>query len=102
MTSNVKYTKTRLADARSILLSGIMCAVVFMTAIYLSDDLGGYVEDALLLSVKVIIPSVFPFLILTDLISPYLRFEAIGPLSRLFERTFKIRVPRHRHLHEGL
>lgn len=90
MTSEVKYDKIKFKSAKSILLSAILTAAVFMAAIYLSDDLGGYVEDALLLSVRVIIPSIFPFLLLTDVISPYLHFEVIKPLSSLFERVFKI------------
>ena len=90
MTSQAKRNETKFGTARSILLSAILTAAVFMSAIYLSDELGGYVEDALLLSVRIIIPSIFPFLVLTDIITPYLRFEIITPLRTLFEKTFKI------------
>jgi hypothetical protein len=38
----------------------------------------------------VIIPSVFPFLILTDIVIPYIKFENIKPLKYAFEKVFKI------------
>ena len=90
MTSQAKCINSRLGGARGILISTVLTAAVFMAAIYLSDELGGYVEDALLLSVKIIIPSLFPFLILTDLIMPHLRFDIFPPAGRIFERVFKI------------
>ena len=90
MTAKVKCGKIKFKGARNILLSVILTTAVFMAAIYLSDDLSGYVEEALLLSARVIIPSVFPFLILTEIISPHLHFEAVKPIFTLFERVFKI------------
>lgn len=90
MTSYEKRRRSGLNEVRGILLSMMLTAAVFMIAIYLSDDLGGYVKDSLMLSARVIIPSIFPFLILTDMITPYLCFEVISPLKKAFEGTFKI------------
>lgn len=68
----------------------LFTAAIFAAAIFLSDDLSDYVSDGLRLSFNVIIPSVLPFLIITDFSVRFIRFERSGTLRRLFERIFKI------------
>ena len=68
-----------------LITSGILCC-----AIFLSQELSDYAKNGFLLSIKVIIPAVFPFLILTDLVIKCIRFEQVGFLKRVFERLFNI------------
>ena len=63
---------------------------ILCCAIFLSQELSDYAKNGFLLSFKVIIPAVFPFLILTDFAIKYIRFERISFLKRAFERIFNI------------
>ncbi len=85
-----KKEKRHLAKITSLLVSVAFTALIFFTALFFSDELSDYVAAGLRLSVGVIIPSVFPFLILTDVAMRYIRFERIGVLRRAFERLFHI------------
>jgi len=59
-------------------------------AILISEKISKYVRVGLELCTSTVISSVFPFLILTDLISSTPGFEEIRVLRKLFERAFKI------------
>lgn len=63
---------------------------VFFTAVCFSDELSFYAIEGMKLSVRVIIPSVFPFLLLTDFIIPYINFNTLTPMKRIFEKCFNI------------
>lgn len=90
MTERTVRAKKRWRTAADAFISVILTALIFIAAIYLSDELSEYVKEALLLSVKIIIPSVFPFLILTDLISRYIHLESLRHARGAFEKIFKI------------
>ena len=67
-----------------ILFFSVICSSLF------SPLVNEFTKSALSLCFSVVIGSVFPFMILTDLISTQTHFEQILPLKALFERTFKI------------
>lgn len=90
MTDEGNKSKIMPYTVTNTLAAVILTALVFMTAIYLSDDLGEFVRDALNLSARIIIPSIFPFILLTDIIMPYVSFEGFRRLNRAFEKLFKI------------
>ncbi len=90
MTERTARRKKGLRSAADAFVSIILTALIFVVAIYLSDELSEYVKEALLLSVKIIIPSVFPFLILTDVIARYIHLESLHHARLAFERIFKI------------
>lgn len=85
-------TKSEYIDKKTInLLTCILlltCSVVLSGI--LSDEISKYAKDGLRLCFGVIIGSVFPFMILTDIITNMANFESIHPLRRIFERIFKI------------
>jgi hypothetical protein len=56
----------------------------------LSDELARHVKDGMRLAALVIIPSVFPFMIISDLIACVVDFSAMRRLGRIFERIFSI------------
>ncbi len=85
-----KKEKHRQKEIAALLWSVGFTALIFLTAIFFSDELSDYVAAGLKISVRVIIPSVFPFLILTDVSVRYIRFERIEWLRRIFERCFNI------------
>ena len=68
-----------------LVTSGVLCC-----AIFLSQELSDYAKNGFLLSIKVIIPAVFPFLTLTDLAIKCIKFERVKLLKRAFERLFNI------------
>lgn len=85
-----KKEKRTLAEIPALIASVAFTALIFLAAVFFSDELSKYVAAGLRLSVGVIIPSVFPFLILTDVAMRYIRFERIGFFRRTFERLFHI------------
>lgn len=85
-----KKEKHRKREIAALFESVAFTALIFLTAIFFSDELSDYVAAGLKISVRVIIPSVFPFLVLTDASVRFIRFERIGRLRRLFERAFHI------------
>ena len=56
----------------------------------LSDELSGYVKSGMELAALVIIPSVFPFMILSDLIACTVDFSAMGRFGCIFKRLFSV------------
>lgn len=61
-----------------------------LLSLFISKDITLYVNAGLKLCANTVIASVFPFLILTDLISHTAGFEQIKFLRTAFERIFKI------------
>lgn len=66
----------------------IICSVVLSGI--LSDDICNYAKEGLRLCFRVIVGSVFPFMILTDIITYTAKFENIYLLRCIFEKLFKI------------
>ncbi len=75
---------------KSILLSFLILALSAFVSVFLSPYITKYTVDGLHLCANTIIGSVFPFLILTDVIVGFARFDSIGWLRLLFEKLFKI------------
>ena len=65
---------------------GIMLVLAFLG----SESISEYARDGLSLSVKCVIPSVFPFLILSDLYVAYGMPEEIKPLAAFISKLIKI------------
>ncbi len=89
--TNRQAEQKRISDGiLSLVLSVSFTAIIFFCAIFLSDELSGLVREGLLLSVNVILPSILPFLIITDLTVRFVRFERISALRGIFEKIFKV------------
>ena len=73
--------------ASSILL---VCASVCVS-VFCSSEVAHAVKSSLSLCAKVIIPSVFPFIVLADFLLATVDFGALEPLPSLFEKAFGIR-----------
>lgn len=71
----------------------ILIITVFVSLLFsviLPSQINRFVKDGLSLCFNVVIASVFPFLILTDLITAFSHFENPGLLQKIFEKLFKI------------
>lgn len=73
---------------RAIFVLSAWCALLF--SILISKKISGYANDGLSLCANTVIASVFPFLILTDLILSSDGLENIKVARCLFERIFKV------------
>ena len=74
---------------RKILISSLIICL-FLLSLLLSNEISRYVMNGLTLSVRVIIPSVFPFLLITDLFITNIRLDKFVPVRFFFEKAFKI------------
>ena len=90
MTSHTLKKEKKRRGAYAATTSIIFTVLIFSCAIFLSDEMAILVAEGLLLSVRVIIPSVFPFLLLGDLSMRFIRFEELWIFRRVFEKLFKI------------
>ena len=67
---------------------------VFLTAIvsvtFLSNEIAEFAKSGILLCLNIIIPSIFPFMILTDFVCSYVYFESFRAPKYIFEKLFKI------------
>jgi len=86
----VKIAHKRKNGLTSVILSVLFTGLIFLSAIFLSDELAKFVSEGLLLSVRVILPSVFPFLIITDATIRFVKFERIAFFRGAFEKLFNI------------
>ena len=59
-------------------------------SVFASGTVSAHVLDGLIFSINVILPTVFPFMVFSDLASRCFEFERSRFLSSLFERIFKI------------
>ena len=82
--------KTQKTKPFSTLLSSLAVIAIFLLMLIMSGDISSYVKEGLNLSIGVIIPSVFPFLLITDIFITSIRIEKIPLIRRIFERIFKI------------
>lgn len=74
----------------TLLTSVAFTSLIFLVAIFLSDEIAEYVRHGLLISVNVIIPSVLPFLLLGDFCARFIHFECAAIFRRIFEKLFRI------------
>ncbi len=64
--------------------------LTFILTIVLSDKIAHSVKSGLSLCGNVIIPSVFPFIILSDFLYAYTDFSSLKLIGDIFEKVFKI------------
>ena len=76
--------------AFSKLFTVTACASVFLLSLFASERLSHSVRSALSLCSNVIIPSVFPFMVISDFLYAYTSFSSIGFFGDAFERIFRI------------
>ncbi len=74
------------------MLFPLLLAILLLLSTRLSDELSGYVRQGMSLAAGVIIPSVFPFMILSDLIACTADFSGMRRIGRIFERVFSVRA----------
>lgn len=67
----------------------ILCIAIF-ASIGLSPEISRYVKRGLSLCYSTIIPAVFPFMILSDLMLSLMHFEKINFFRKVFTKLFKI------------
>jgi len=68
----------------------VLIAASLTLSICFSDTVSEYAKYGLSLSYNLIIPVVFPYMILSDLLLSYVHLEGFTPLSHSFSRIFKI------------
>lgn len=76
--------------AKKIATSLFVLSLAIFISGFMSPYITKYTVDGLKLCANTIIGSVFPFLILTDVIVTFADFDSIGWLRSLFERIFNI------------
>ena len=95
MTNQIQELKKRTAphsvrELFSAFFTVTACACVFLLSLFASDKISHSVHSALSLCSGVIIPSVFPFMIISDFLYSYLNFSSLSAVGDIFERIFKI------------
>ena len=68
----------------------IYVLTVLLISVFFSDTIAHSVKSGLSLCANVIIPSVFPFMIISDFLYSHLDFSKLNFLNLLFEHVFKI------------
>ncbi len=89
MTLNNKLKKTPLKNGRVVISIALILATFCISVTY-SDDIAEFIKSGLTICIYSIIPSVFPFMLIADIISKYGRLEEIQILRKIFEKQFKI------------
>ena len=74
----------------SLLFTFLAAATVFFLSLFASDKIAHSVKSALSLCSNVIIPSVFPFMVISDFLYAYMSFSQKDVIGGIFERIFKI------------
>lgn len=93
MTSNQIKTETYALSknaALSAIATTLMLSITLVLTFFLSDEISDSVRNALSLCAAVIIPSVFPFIIISELLYCFIDFSPMKKLCSMFERLFKI------------
>ncbi len=76
------------------IITFLKSAAAFITflsvSFFMSDEISKYAYDGLSLSLKVIIPTVFPFMLLSDFSDQAIEFEKSRFIGNIFERAFRI------------
>lgn len=90
MTDSAEENKIPLKKTKNGLILLITSVISIIISTVLAPYITKYVNEGLKLCFSVIIGSVFPFLILTDVIMSTAHFENINLLRKPFEKLFKI------------
>ena len=88
--SNEKIKPLANRESISLLFTLITCTLVFILSLFASDKIAHSVKSALSLCANVIIPSVFPFIVISDFLYAYMYFSPKDIIGGAFERLFKI------------
>lgn len=83
------YTPFKITCEKYI-LTPLLLFLSLVFSYYLADDVSMLVKNALSFCFTTIIGSVFPFLILTDIVFAFSNIESIPFFGRTFEKIFKI------------
>ncbi len=84
----VKYIDNRSIKPKSI--STLFCIVLAFTMIILGDNMRGAIYDSLIFSLTTIIPTLFPFFILSDLWVSVFYVNPDGVIAKTFEKIFRV------------
>ena len=95
MTNNISEFKSKNKGllSKSSISAAFTLITIFLTfalTLFLSDKIAHSVKSGLSLCANVIIPSVFPFIVLSDFLYCFIDFSSIKYLGMLFEKTFKV------------
>ena len=71
-------------------LRACLYAAVAFTVVYLAPRLSVFVKEGLALSFNVIIPSLFPFMLLTDFLSSGIMPDKEARIGKIYESLFKL------------
>lgn len=77
-------------EKRKSLISIFVITISILFSVILPSHINKFVKEGLSLCFNVVIASVFPFLIITDLFVAFSNFENVGFLQKVFEKLFKI------------
>lgn len=83
---HIKYK----ADYVNLFVSLLFFLLSIYTVLFFSAKISEDVRRGLSFCYTVIIPSVFPFMIVSDFIENFVHFERIGFLRRVFSKLFKV------------
>ncbi len=89
-TVNTDSRKTHRRESKIGILLAFATAAVFLIAILLSGEIGGYVEKGLYLAVGKVIPAAFPFMIICDATLAYIRLDKIPLVGKVFGWLFGV------------
>jgi len=87
---NIKIKKNKSLSFLKNMFGVFIILFAFIYSIFLSPASIKYAKDGLILAATVAIPSLFPFMILTDAIVEFFPYNYNGILGRVFERIFKL------------
>ncbi len=68
----------------------VICIAIALLMIIMSDEMRRGIYQGLVFSFTTIIPTLFPFFILSDVWGSAFKLNSLSPMSRLFERCFGI------------
>ena len=90
--TNRPSVKSNILPRAAINASLTIAALIstFIITLFLSDKISHSVKSGLSLCANVIIPSVFPFIVLSDFLYTFLNFSSLKCIGNAFERIFKI------------
>lgn len=74
----------------SAVTTALTLALTLILALFLSEEISLSVKNSLMLCASVIVPSVFPFIVLSDFLYCFSDFASLRTLGDIFERIFKI------------
>lgn len=85
-------TKVRINERITVTaaFSVFVLCLVFSISVFFSEVIAEAIRTTLPLLTRVIIPSIFPFIILSDFLTAYVDFSSIKFINKLFEKIFKI------------